>query len=283
MYPYDFKSKQNGINFREVFVVMPFDQKFDDLFNKVIKPATQKSNEILGFSGHQTLNAYRTKDDIRTTAGWLNVLEHLTTAQIVLGVLTDNNPNVFYELGIAHATQQISRQILIAEEGYDPTFDTKDLIFYEYKKNLLSNIEPLAKRISNAVQNYKIEEEKRIKQAKMLLGLHEFDVIMTQHMARNFAMHPSQQGADDYEKELIARHKVDHLKGSYDRHVPAIANLCSHGILGLNSNSEVKDGKTVVNYSFHWTDLGNCLLHSMKLISLDELKARREQLPPYFQ
>ena len=53
------------------------------------------------------------------------------TAQIVLGVLTDDNPNVFYELGIAHATQPITRQILIAENGYKPRFDTKDLIYYD--------------------------------------------------------------------------------------------------------------------------------------------------------
>lgn len=129
MYPYDFRPKQKAINFTEVFVVMPFEE-YDDVFNKLIKPATEKANELLNDTEHQALSAYRTKDDIRTTSGWINVLEHLLTAQIVMGVLTSNNPNVFYELGIAHATEPITRQILIANKGYQPKFDTKDLIYY---------------------------------------------------------------------------------------------------------------------------------------------------------
>ncbi|MBM3252509.1 MAG: hypothetical protein FJZ11_07025, partial [Candidatus Omnitrophica bacterium] len=86
MYAYDFKPKQKSINFREVFVVMPFEVKYDDIFDKLIVPATEKANEILGYVGQQALSAYRTKEDIRMVSGWINVLEHLLTAQIVLGV-----------------------------------------------------------------------------------------------------------------------------------------------------------------------------------------------------
>jgi len=281
LYPYDFRPKQKAINFTEVFVVMPFDKECDVIFNKLIEPATKKANEILDYTGHQALSAYRTKEDIRTTSGWINVLEHLLTAQIVIGVLTSDNPNVFYELGIAHATEPITRQILIANKGYKPTFDTKDLIYYEYEDNIEKSIEPLAIRIADAIKTYEIEQERKIHQARMLLGPYEFEILMIFGSARNFVLHTSTKGRAEYENALVKRFG-DHLKGCFERHVPAIANLCSHGILGFNTSSDVKEGKTIVHFSYHWTELGNCILNLMKLISIEELKARREGMPAFF-
>ncbi|MFA5118933.1 MAG: hypothetical protein WC695_08830 [Candidatus Omnitrophota bacterium] len=288
MYTYDHKPQLKGINSREIFVVMPFSAKYDGVYENLINPAIVKANDILCYSDKRALYAHRTKEDIRMTSGWINVLDHLMTAQIVLGVLTtETNPNVFYELGIAHATQPKERQILIAEKGYNPTFDTKDLIFYEYENDLTKSIEPLANRIVDAIKSYEIENEKRIKQARMLLGPYEFEVIMTQCGKRNFAFHTSPQGRKDYEDELISRLKENHLRGAFERHVPAIANLCTHGILGLNTASTraptAGGEKTVVEFSYWWTDLGNSLLYLMKLITKEELQARRDSLPDFFQ
>ena len=283
MYPYDFKPKQRAINFTEVFVVMPFEERYDSLYSKLIVPATDKANKKMGYVGSQKLVAYRSKEDIRTVSGWINVLERLSSAQIVLGVLTSDNPNVFYELGIAHATQPITRQILIANKGYEPKFDIKDLIYYKYENNLEESIESLADRIVDAIKSYKIEQEKKINHARMLLGPYEFEILMTQGSKRNFVLHTSKKGREDYERDLLERIKEDHLKGAFERHVPAIANLCSHGLLGLHTSSEAfEDGRTVVHFSYHWTELGNCLLHLMKLIPLGEVKARRDGMPPFF-
>jgi hypothetical protein len=283
MYPYDFKPKQTAINFTEVFAVMPFAEEYDDIFDKLISPATEKANELLAYAEHQRLIAYRTKDDIRMTSGWINVLEHLLTAQVVIGVLTSDNPNVFYELGIAHATEPMTRQILIANKGYKPKFDTKDLIYYEYEDNLEKSIEPLALRIADAIKSYKIEQEKKVIQARMLIGPYEFEILMTQGGKRNFVLHTSKKGREDYERDLLERVKEEHLKGAFERHVPAIANLCSHGLLGLHTSSDIReDGRTIVHFSYHWTEIGNCLLHLMGLISLEEVKARREGMPPFF-
>src|SRR3989338_10077591 len=138
MYPYNLKLRQKGINFREIFVAMPFEDKYNSIFYNLIQPATNRVNELLNYTGNQILTAHRTKDDIRTSCGWINVLEHLLTAQIALGVLTDSNPNVFYELGIAHASEPITRQILIANKGYNTKFDLKDLIYYEYEEDIVN-------------------------------------------------------------------------------------------------------------------------------------------------
>ncbi|MDB4349904.1 hypothetical protein OAA99_03020 [Omnitrophica bacterium] len=276
MYVYNFKPKQKGINFKEIFVVMPFENKYDNIFDHLIQPATKRANELGDYSGNHELCAYRTKDDIRTSSGWINVLEHLLTARIVLGVLTDSNPNVFYELGIAHATQPITRQILIANKGYMPSFDLKDLIYYEYEDRFKDSIEQLAIKIKDAIEWYKIDEEKKIHQAKMLIGPYDFEVIMIRGKNRSFAIHTT-TGREDYEKQ--------NGEGSFERHTAAMTNLCKIGLLGLDtSHKPMEDKKGVtVYFSYHWTNLGNCVLHLMGLINEDEMRARREVLPHYFE
>ncbi len=219
MYPYIFKPSKKSLNYKEIFVVMPFDEKYNPIFTDLIVPAARKASALLGLGSGDQFTPYRTKDDIRTTSGWINVLEHLFTAQIVLGVLTDNKVNVFYELGIAHATQQISRQILIANKEYNPPFDTKDLIYLPYEDDLDKSTGPLAGKIADAINWFKIEEDRTVTEAKKQLGVNELEIIMTQNSKRAFTMHTSDQGRDDYENELLNRigKQHTHLKGCFYR------------------------------------------------------------------
>lgn len=283
MYAYDFKPKQKAINFTEVFVVMPFGDEYDAIFEKLIKPATEETNKILNLTGHQALIPDRVKDDIRTESGWINVLEHLLTAQVIIGVLTDNNANVFYELGIAHAVEPKTRQVLVANKDYVAKFDTKDLIYYPYEYDLVQSIKPLGERIAKAVESYKIEEERKINQARMLIGPYEFEVVMLHYMRPNFVLHTSSQGRHDYEMALRSMQKENYVEGAFDRHVAAIRYLCQEGLLGLNTDTKPSDKGSVVYFSYHWTELGNSVLHLMKLISLEELKNRRDSLPAHFK
>ena len=256
---------------------MPFEEKYDSIFNDLICPATRKANLILQLSGDQELQAYRSKDDIRTTSGWINVLEHLFPAQIVLGVLTDNNPNVFYELGIAHATQPIARQVLIANKDYDIKFDTKDLIYLSYQDDLTQSIEPLALKLADAVKWFNVEEDRTVKEAKRLIGVVELELIMTQNCKPSFPMHTSEKGRGDYENELLTRigSEHTHLKGCFDRHANATQNLLRIGLLEFFSESKKDDNQVIIYYGFRWTDLGNDILFSMKLISDEERMRRR--------
>ncbi len=284
MYPYNFRSLQRGINHNEIFIVMPFSAELESIYTDLIVPAVSKANELLGRTGQNLLRTYRSKDDIRTASGWVNVLEHLTTAQIILGVLTQDNANVFYELGIAHATQPITRQILIAEKEYEPKFDIKDLIYHPYEPDLSKSIEPLALKIKDAVDWYKISEEKKIRQAIMQLGPYEFEVIMFHNGKRNFVLHTGKEHRDNYENDIRRTHGDDYAKGAFERHVPAISNLCRIGLLGLDTHAESIQGKPIVNiqFSYHWTDLGNDVFLSLKLIGPEEVIARRDGLPRYF-
>ena len=78
----NFEPKQKSLR-KEIFVAMSFAEEYDKIYKKLIKPAVEKSNEKLKYSGDEELKPYRTKDDPRTVSGWINILEHLFTAQIV--------------------------------------------------------------------------------------------------------------------------------------------------------------------------------------------------------
>jgi hypothetical protein len=75
------------------FVIMPFSAPLDAFYGAVVKPVVQET-------GLQCERA----DDI--TAGLTNVMEDiwakLNEARFVVADLTDRNPNVYYELGIAN-------------------------------------------------------------------------------------------------------------------------------------------------------------------------------------
>lgn len=273
MYAFDFKPKNNGIDHRLIFVAMPFDDKYDYIFNDLIEPATVSANIKLGNDENLKLKPFRTKDDIRTTSGWMNILEHLYTAQIVIGVLTDNNQNVFYELGIAHATQQIARQILIANKGYKRSFDTKDLIYHEYDEGNISNsVDTLANKIVDAIKTYKLEFERKVIKARSMIGPLEFDVIMNHGPQRNFAIHAA--GNEEYNKI--------HGEGSSVRRIQGITNLCHQGILHLNTKTIRNADSYHIDFSYWWTGLGNDVLRFLDIITDEELSKRRKDIPLFF-
>lgn len=278
MYPYDFKPNHFGINHKEIFIIMPFDNKFDPILNDLICPATRSANQKLHLSEQTALKPFRTKDDIRTQSGWINVLNHLTTAQINMGVLVDNNPNVFYELGIAHATQPIARQILLTQKGFKRPFDTKDIIDLEYDPdNLIDSIGPLSDKIVDAIKVYNLEHEKKVHLAIMSLGPHDFGVMMNHGNQGHFPIHTTDKTfKKDYEKSFG--------QGALERNIIGIQNLCVHDMLGLKTASTPRDGGTVyIEFSYWWTSLGNDVLRFLKVIDEEELQKRREKLPQFFE
>lgn len=188
MYPYDFNPRLKGLNPEEVFVVMPFAPVYDPIYTELVEPAVRAAGTTL----QRSLRAYRTKGDFRTTSGWIEVMEHLYTAQIILGVLTSTvNANVQYELGIAHATQPICRQVLIAEKDYKPQFDTKDLIFMEYSYlKPGDSVEELAARIRTALEGWNVNEEIIVRHAVAKLPHSTLNALCSGTLCLNSALGP---------------------------------------------------------------------------------------------
>ena len=104
------------------FVLMPFDVKFQPLYDDHIKPTVRRA-------GLQCERA----DDIHGIAQitW-DIWERINRSRFLIAELTGQNPNVFYELGLAHA---LSKDVILITQSMDfVPFDLKTIrcIAYDF-------------------------------------------------------------------------------------------------------------------------------------------------------
>jgi nucleoside 2-deoxyribosyltransferase len=76
-----------------VFVLMPFDQDFGDIYELGIKTACKEAGAY----------CERVDEQIFTDSILQRVYNQIAKADIVIADMTGKNPNVFYEVGYAHA------------------------------------------------------------------------------------------------------------------------------------------------------------------------------------
>lgn len=106
------------------FVIMPFGGWFDNYYESIYRPAVEASGL-----------AVKRTDDLYRPGTIVNDIWSLTKkARILLADLTDKNPNVFYELGLAHALAK--PVILVTDSMDDVPFDLRPLRVLEYNKNM---------------------------------------------------------------------------------------------------------------------------------------------------
>lgn len=105
------------------FTIMPFGGWFDDYYETVYKPAIEAAG----------LKPCRADDLYRPSTIVTDIWSYTQSAKLVLADLSGKNPNVFYELGLAHALAKPA--ILITESIEDVPFDLRALRVLEYNKN----------------------------------------------------------------------------------------------------------------------------------------------------
>ena len=97
------------------FVLMPFDDKFDDLYRLGIKePAA-----TLG------IRAERVDEQLFREGILDRIYRQISAADVIVAEMTGQNPNVFYEVGYAHAKEKLC--ILSTAEADDIPFDLKHM------------------------------------------------------------------------------------------------------------------------------------------------------------
>lgn len=105
------------------FVISPFGEPFDTYFVHIVKPALEECG-LYAIRGDSLYRPTTIVDDI-----WQGIRE----AKLLIAELTDRNPNVFYELGLAHA---ISKPvILISKSIEDVPFDLRSIRVLLYDKD----------------------------------------------------------------------------------------------------------------------------------------------------
>jgi len=105
------------------FIIMPFGSWFDQYYQNIYIPAI----ESVGLRP-------RRADDLYRPSAIVNDIWTLTRqAKLILADLSGKNPNVFYELGLAHAIAKPA--VLVAEDIDDIPFDLRALRVIIYNKN----------------------------------------------------------------------------------------------------------------------------------------------------
>ncbi len=105
------------------FVLMPFAESWSDrIYHKILKP-------LLGECDLTPTRA----DDLFGARIMEDIWASINNAFIVVADVTNRNPNVFYELGIAHTVG--ANVILLTQNDDDVPFDIKPYRYIKYEDN----------------------------------------------------------------------------------------------------------------------------------------------------
>jgi hypothetical protein len=95
------------------FVLMPFDKAFDDIYKLGVKETANRLGIL----------AERVDEQIFSEGILARIYHQIEVADIIVADMTGQNPNVFYEVGYAHAKGKLC--ILMTQKTSDIPFDLK--------------------------------------------------------------------------------------------------------------------------------------------------------------
>lgn len=128
------------------FVMMPFAAPLGAYYSKIYEPAIQKAG----------LKPVRADDEIFGTGKIIDqIWAGINSAKVLIAELTSRNPNVFYELGLAHALRK--PVVLVSANGEDVPFDLKHVrvIYYDKDDPFWGDklIDKVAENLLSAISN----------------------------------------------------------------------------------------------------------------------------------
>ena len=103
-----------------VFVIMPLDSKLNSVYEKLIKEPL----ELRGYTVRRADDSPQDQNILRT------IVKGIWNADVVVTDLTQTNANVYYELGMAHALEK--QTIQIVQNLDDVLFDLRPYYVIEY-------------------------------------------------------------------------------------------------------------------------------------------------------
>lgn len=130
--------ENNEINNDLVSVMMPFDAGFDDVY-EALKRSTKEMD----------LECLRADDIWEHPKIIQDVVSLIQRSRVVICDCTGRNPNVFYEIGIAHTLGK--DVILITQNEGDIPFDLRHLRYLKYLNNR-EGMEELSERLKSRVE-----------------------------------------------------------------------------------------------------------------------------------
>lgn len=138
--------KQGGtlvrVDYPQAFVIMPFDSAFTPIYRDMIEPAVKDAG----------LECQRGDTVLRIDDLTANVWSEILRAGLIIAEITAPNPNVYYELGLAHALGKDS--FVLKQQGVTLPTDFGGAHYYEYDpKNLVAEKQRLELTLKEWAKN----------------------------------------------------------------------------------------------------------------------------------
>ncbi|HWB64952.1 MAG TPA: hypothetical protein VG603_15650 [Chitinophagales bacterium] len=184
IYPKQFRNAKIPIEKNRCFILMPFQEQFDGIYGHLKK--------ALNDNGYVCNRA----DEILGSKPIMNkILNEILKSHYIIADLTNQNANVFYELGIAHTFKDAQNIILITQKLEDIPFDIRHI------NNIIYNKENIKYLTSGVIQT--------LKDNNYLLGFYE--ALQQRNIIRLI---------NDNKEEFI-----DYLRSSLDGQVQIATNI----------------------------------------------------------
>ena len=134
------------------FVLMPFGEWFDRYYVEIYVPALKDA-------GFEPVRA----DSLFTSGSVMEqICDQIQKSKVLLAELTGKNPNVFYEMGVAHALQK--PVVFVSGNIDDVPFDVRHLRVVIYDVREPKWDEKLRKQITAYIKNARLDPIKSIPQ-----------------------------------------------------------------------------------------------------------------------
>ena len=121
-----------------IAVMMPFDRGFDPVYEAIQSACTS-----------QRFDTIRVDEIYRPTKVMDDVLKTIVQSRLVISDLTGHNPNVLYEIGLAHALDR--EVIMIVQNVQDVPFDLNHIRYVPYLPNK-EGLDDLKEKLSAFIQ-----------------------------------------------------------------------------------------------------------------------------------
>ncbi|MCK5660022.1 MAG: hypothetical protein KAH86_01585 [Methanosarcinales archaeon] len=164
-----------------IFVLMPFDSKFDDIYKYGIKGAAEDVGAY----------AERVDEQIYSDGILERIFNQISKADVIVADMSDRNSNVFYEVGYAHALGK--NVLLLTQKADDIPFDLRNKAHTVYEGKIDKLRRDLIRKLNWAISESKREKNQIFKQFALTISgteipeNHDYDnVPVISHIEKEF-------------------------------------------------------------------------------------------------
>ena len=226
IYPKQFRNERIPIEKNTCFFIMPFAEKFDIVYGTIKNGL--KDNYIC-----------KRVDEISGSIPIINkILVEILKSQFIIVDLSESNPNVFYELGIAHTFKEAQNIFLIKNKKSKVPFDITHLTYIEYDTD---NLKYVVAQLKKAISDNKSFSD--LNEALDIHGIIDFN-----HDNQNFSL--------DVIYEVLGEHlsvAADILNSKYDvnyNNINSFLSSLNKGIKNMIKSASQNDIKIILKLYF---------------------------------